>query len=565
MAEREEVFDVTVTAGTKRTAPVSTSVSFAPGFVVGIEIVVPPGPAGLSGVALAQAHQPVLPRTLGAFFIGDDEIIRRDLEGYLNTGDWQVVGYNEDINDHTFEVRFQVREVTAAIATTPATAPLELTPGGEIGTSEAAPPTQQPEESPSTPPEETTPPEQPSETPVAEAPPVEAPVVEAPPAPEAPPEAPADEEPPPPEAPPEAPAVEEPTAPAAPPEAEPERLVGEGLGSETPEVISQEPQPTTGGARPGHAAPAKTRVVTEELPAGGWLPHGARFTVERTDQGQDFITGWKGAIIAPAPGRVIAVLSDRPFPTGFGPAYPIVHIDSGAFGGKDWYIGHTTSAVRPGQAFRAGAVLSHADQGHSQGGGWVELGEAPGGRPGRMGAGASIAHLFKPVQRRHTVTTHGSTAHKPSHKQSAHRAPPKGRKGGRPVRGSGTPTRRKQSSAHGHPAAHATGHAAGRTPATGHRTPPRAPAARHAPATAPGRAAAPARHAAPTAHHAPAAHPRHPQPAHRTPAARAAPARRAPAPPRPAPAPRRAPPRPAPPPPQHHRAPAPPAHHGRHR
>ncbi len=124
--------------------------------------------------------------------------------------------------------------------------------------------------------------------------------------------------------------------------------------------------------------------------AGGFLPNGASFTMGRHDQGRDIQTAPNTPIIAPGEGYVVAVKSD-PGGSGdhFGPAYPVVHFTSGPYAGQDVYIGHTVSALQPGQTFVAGQVLSRTqDSGPMNGGapsGWAEIGFAPGGTPGPDG------------------------------------------------------------------------------------------------------------------------------------------------------------------------------------
>lgn len=119
--------------------------------------------------------------------------------------------------------------------------------------------------------------------------------------------------------------------------------------------------------------------------AGGFLPKGAVYKVGRKDQGQDGSTNPGGPILAPGDGYVVSVKSD---PNGFGPAYPIVHFTSGKYAGHDIYIGHTISALQPGQKFSAGTVLSHTGTrgiGNATVPGWFEIGFAPGGLPGAFG------------------------------------------------------------------------------------------------------------------------------------------------------------------------------------
>jgi hypothetical protein len=124
--------------------------------------------------------------------------------------------------------------------------------------------------------------------------------------------------------------------------------------------------------------------------AGGFLPEGAKYTMGRADQGRDIQTAPGAAIVAPGSGYVVSVKSD---PGGggahFGPGYPVVHFTSGPYAGMTMYIGHTVSALRPGEKFNAGDALSHTQRsGPLNGGapdGWAEIGFAPGGTPGGFG------------------------------------------------------------------------------------------------------------------------------------------------------------------------------------
>ncbi len=132
-------------------------------------------------------------------------------------------------------------------------------------------------------------------------------------------------------------------------------------------------------------------------PATGLLPAGAHFENQRIDQGHDFATNWRGAIQAPGNGVCIRIGSDRPFPSGFGPSYPVVRITSGPYGGHEWYAGHTSARVRVGEHFSFGHVLSLADQGYNFNGthgGWCEFGEAFNGSPGPNAPSHWYDHLI---------------------------------------------------------------------------------------------------------------------------------------------------------------------------
>jgi hypothetical protein len=108
------------------------------------------------------------------------------------------------------------------------------------------------------------------------------------------------------------------------------------------------------------------------------------------------------------------VRSDRPFPKGFGPRYPIVRITSGPFAKGapgapadftgEWYIGHCTSRVKVGDHFHFGAPLAVADQGkdfNGTHGGWVELGNKM--PNGLLGPDSPNGHWFDALLRQPLV------------------------------------------------------------------------------------------------------------------------------------------------------------------
>lgn len=119
MAERIEHFTVTVAASTAQASPAAIALAFDPGTVENIEIVVPPGHNGLTGIALRVAGQQVIPHTAGAFIIANGEVIDWPLEGFLNTGDWSALAFNTDVYAHSFYLRFLVNEVAAPGADVP--------------------------------------------------------------------------------------------------------------------------------------------------------------------------------------------------------------------------------------------------------------------------------------------------------------------------------------------------------------------------------------------------------------------------------------------------------------
>lgn len=128
MAERVAHFTVTAPASTPQASPLEVALTFAPAVVDTVEIVVPSGHAGLTGIALAQGHRAIIPEQTGTFIIADDEVIRWPLEGYLNNGAWQAFVFNTDVFGHSWHVRFLlslIRPAPAAVLPAPELAPIE--------------------------------------------------------------------------------------------------------------------------------------------------------------------------------------------------------------------------------------------------------------------------------------------------------------------------------------------------------------------------------------------------------------------------------------------------------
>lgn len=424
MIRRQYTFDVTCPAATVG-GPAGTAVanvSFPPSEVEWIEIVIPDGHAGTTGIALQQAHGQVIPANLGASISGNDEQFRFHFTDLLANGNWQAALVNNDLQPHSWEIRFGVairdnaRQITPPSADTTAA---DLAAGlAELGVSATS--------ASDLPNADQTAPVDTGVAPVGlgdVAEPVPAPdLTAAEPAP--------------------ADATQPPDLTA--PEPAPDDTAGQTLPPDLSAPVPDDTSPagvdlsgdlgalpgpgeaptapsSLAGATPPHkrglptggvpiAPKTVTRIVTKyttepiyrtiTYPAGGWLPPRARFTVERIDQGQDLITGWRGPIQAPGDGVVLAIGHDSPFPGGFGPAYPIVRLDTGRWQHLEIYVGHATAAVRAGERFRFGHVLAHADQGHVSGGGWVEIGLRSALGQGVHDQGAAIAHMFGPVSLR---------------------------------------------------------------------------------------------------------------------------------------------------------------------
>jgi hypothetical protein len=108
MAREIRRFTVTVPAGTAIATPQVTALTMPSRVVRELEVVVPPGPRGQVGFALGSTGVAVIPVNAGAWLVTDNETIRWPLEGFWDSGSWQMRAYNTGRYPHTLEVRFLV-------------------------------------------------------------------------------------------------------------------------------------------------------------------------------------------------------------------------------------------------------------------------------------------------------------------------------------------------------------------------------------------------------------------------------------------------------------------------
>lgn len=113
MANEIRQYTLTVPAATPSTAPVTLNCSFPPRRVDALQIVVPPGPAGLVGWRVLCSGVPIIPYASDAWIVTAGEVINWPLIGQPDSGSWQVQGYNAGTVAHSVYVRFLLSLVPA--------------------------------------------------------------------------------------------------------------------------------------------------------------------------------------------------------------------------------------------------------------------------------------------------------------------------------------------------------------------------------------------------------------------------------------------------------------------
>jgi len=111
MADRIELFPITVAANTLTTAPVTTPMVFLQGEVVEIDVKIPPGPSGNVGFFIRAGGTQYIPRTPGKYIIPDNDYLTWPMQNAINSGSWALTAYNTDIYPHLIQVIFQINEL----------------------------------------------------------------------------------------------------------------------------------------------------------------------------------------------------------------------------------------------------------------------------------------------------------------------------------------------------------------------------------------------------------------------------------------------------------------------
>lgn len=108
MADEVYAFSATIPAGTAVASPTTTLMTMPVRIVRRIIIKVPPGPAGFMGFRIASTGVQIIPLAVGSWIVTDNEQIIWDVANMIQSGSFQLIGYNTGVYQHTVYVRFEV-------------------------------------------------------------------------------------------------------------------------------------------------------------------------------------------------------------------------------------------------------------------------------------------------------------------------------------------------------------------------------------------------------------------------------------------------------------------------
>lgn len=119
MADLQQTYNYTCPANTPITAPVTQDAIVSGIYeVIKVTIVIPPGHSGLTGIQLWYGQNAAIPYDSG-WLSGDNEVYPVELSSNYPPGvAWQVAMLNNDVNDHSFQVRWEMNYLSAALGQT---------------------------------------------------------------------------------------------------------------------------------------------------------------------------------------------------------------------------------------------------------------------------------------------------------------------------------------------------------------------------------------------------------------------------------------------------------------
>jgi hypothetical protein len=101
MAREVRHFTATIPANTPITDPATTNIGFSPRIVRTVDWIVPPGPSGVLGWQLAMGGVVVVPVLSDQWVVDDGNSGSFTLDGYPDSGAWQIRGYNTGAHPHS--------------------------------------------------------------------------------------------------------------------------------------------------------------------------------------------------------------------------------------------------------------------------------------------------------------------------------------------------------------------------------------------------------------------------------------------------------------------------------
>lgn len=110
---------VTVPSGTLASAPLSVPWVTEDGIIEEVELLIPPGPNGTTGIRIMKGDVQLIPWGANTWIIGNDYNKAYPIGGYLPTRDLKIQAYNTGANPHSFYLRMSLSSIPPAFQVAP--------------------------------------------------------------------------------------------------------------------------------------------------------------------------------------------------------------------------------------------------------------------------------------------------------------------------------------------------------------------------------------------------------------------------------------------------------------
>lgn len=120
MADRIEHFDVVADAGLPLPSSLTTAVTFPPGTITAIQVHIPGGHRGRTGLRVFYGSAQVVPRTFDTWLRGNKKDFRFELDDPFPGGEgWFTEVYNGGAYSHTFELTLEITDAILSVVELP--------------------------------------------------------------------------------------------------------------------------------------------------------------------------------------------------------------------------------------------------------------------------------------------------------------------------------------------------------------------------------------------------------------------------------------------------------------
>lgn len=102
---------VTVSPFTPQSAPLINTIVLEDAFLVSVEVVIPGGHAGLTGIRIRQSRQQILPWGSSGFLTADNYSRVFPVNTEIGSRSISYAAYNDDTYVHSFHLRFHLQDI----------------------------------------------------------------------------------------------------------------------------------------------------------------------------------------------------------------------------------------------------------------------------------------------------------------------------------------------------------------------------------------------------------------------------------------------------------------------